>query len=188
MRTLATVFMLLALSFAAPASAQQKSAAPDPLLLRPGYATLLKFDKPIATVVIGDPVVADVLPRGDRAVMLSGRAVGSTNLIVIDADNNEIYNGTVIVRVSPPPVGEIHVHRPNIGANASPTIHDYTAYNCQPECALVGHLLAPKTSPLAHQRNLEQGQNNPCQNPDDIAADGSRCGDRAPSAKPGGRP
>lgn len=31
-------------------------------------------------------------------------------------------------------------------------------------------------------------QTNPCQSPDDVAADGSRCGGRASSVKPGGLP
>src|SRR5262245_42743366 len=74
--------------------------AQDAVRVRPGYATVLKFDKAFSTVVIGDPQVADVLPRGDRAVLLSGRAVGTTNLIVLDADSNELFNTTVIVRVS----------------------------------------------------------------------------------------
>ena len=49
--------------------------------LTPGFTRLVRFDRPIATVVIGNPEVADARAQTDRSIALGGKAVGITNLI-----------------------------------------------------------------------------------------------------------
>src|SRR5439155_23047463 len=65
--------------------------------LTPGFTKLIKFDRPIATVVIGNPEVADARAQTDRSIALVGKAVGITNLIALDNVGVEVFNALVVV-------------------------------------------------------------------------------------------
>ncbi|WP_161141026.1 pilus assembly protein N-terminal domain-containing protein [Propylenella binzhouense] len=62
------------------------------------FAKILKLDKPAATLVIGNPGIADATVGDDKTVVLTGKAAGTTNLIILDDKGQEIANE--IVRVS----------------------------------------------------------------------------------------
>jgi Flp pilus assembly secretin CpaC len=62
------------------------------------FAKMLKIDRPAHTVVVGNPGIADASVSDDETLVLTGKTAGTTNLIVLDVDGEEILNA--IVRVS----------------------------------------------------------------------------------------
>jgi pilus assembly protein CpaC len=44
----------------------------------------LRFDKPLASAVVGAPDIVDALPLSDRVLYIQGKKVGTTNVSVFD--------------------------------------------------------------------------------------------------------
>jgi Flp pilus assembly secretin CpaC len=62
------------------------------------FAKVMKFDREVATIVIGNPGIADAAVEDEKTIVLTGKAAGQTNLIVLDDEGEEIVNS--LVRVS----------------------------------------------------------------------------------------
>jgi pilus assembly protein CpaC len=45
-----------------------------------GKSTVLRFDRPIVDVLVGEPEVADIIPLTDRSIYVIGKSVGGTSL------------------------------------------------------------------------------------------------------------
>jgi len=61
------------------------------------FARPLILDRSARTVIIGNPSIAQATLSDDKTVVLTGKAPGSTNLIVMDADGAEMANVVVDV-------------------------------------------------------------------------------------------
>lgn len=117
-------FSLLAReSLAQPATAPATSptVTGEPVQLTPGFTKLVRFSQPIATVVIGNPEVADARAQTDRSIAIVGRTVGVTNLIALDSGGAEIFSAIVIVGARD--AGKVVVH-------TRKQLHEYWAYRC----------------------------------------------------------
>jgi len=57
----------------------------------------VRLSSPAASVAIADPAIADVQVISPRMLMVAGRGVGETSILVVDAQDNVIMNGTVNV-------------------------------------------------------------------------------------------
>lgn len=55
-------------------------------------ASLVRLERPAATIVMGNPSVADVSLRDGTTAFVIGRTFGTTNMIVLDAAGIEIAN------------------------------------------------------------------------------------------------
>lgn len=87
-RTFAFASALLAASMLAPLPA---AAAPDgPISVKVNMARILRINAPAATVIIGNPGVADVTIQDPQTLILTGKSYGQTNLIVLDSMGNPI--------------------------------------------------------------------------------------------------
>ena len=93
----------------------------DPVQLTPGFTKLIRFDRPIATVVIGNPEVADARAQTDRSIALVGKAVGITNLIALDNTGAEVLSTLVVVGARD--AGKVII-------NSRKALHEYWAYRC----------------------------------------------------------
>lgn len=62
------------------------------------FARLLKLDRAAGTIVVGNPGIADASVEDESTIVLTGKAAGVTNLIVLDEKGEEITNA--LVRVS----------------------------------------------------------------------------------------
>ncbi|MBP1886652.1 pilus assembly protein N-terminal domain-containing protein [Sinorhizobium mexicanum] len=62
------------------------------------FARTLLLARPASTLVIGNPAVAQATLSDDKTVILTGKAAGSTNLIVMGIDGAEVAN--IIVDVA----------------------------------------------------------------------------------------
>jgi hypothetical protein len=60
-------------------------------------ARIVKFSKPVATVFVANPTVADVNTIDSTHVFVLGKAFGGTNLVALDAKGNQIESEHVTV-------------------------------------------------------------------------------------------
>jgi hypothetical protein len=97
------------------------AAAEESIELSPGIVKLLRFDRPVGTVAVGNPAVADTFAPNDRAILLTGKTIGSTNLIVLDDGGRDLFSAAVIVSRSE--FGRVTVH-------SKALLHRYWAYQC----------------------------------------------------------
>ena len=62
---------------------------------------LVRLDRAGAEVVIGNPSVADVAVQNSRLLVITGKTIGMTNLVVLDAGGKELLNKKVTVTLDP---------------------------------------------------------------------------------------
>lgn len=60
-------------------------------------ARVLRIEAPAATVIIGNPGVADVTIQDPQTLILTGKSYGQTNLIVLDAYGEPIADTLIEV-------------------------------------------------------------------------------------------
>lgn len=61
-------------------------------------AAILRLDRPATTVVIGNPGIADATLSDERTLVMTGKAVGTTNMIVLDERGEQIFDALIQVR------------------------------------------------------------------------------------------
>ncbi len=61
------------------------------------FAKVLELDKPISTLIVGNPGIANVTIEDHQTIVLTGKAAGMTNLIALDEDGEELINALVRV-------------------------------------------------------------------------------------------
>lgn len=102
------------------------SAAPaladDDIRVYMNYARVLKLDRSVSKVIIGNPEIADVAVSDPRTIVLTGRSFGSTNLVIFDEQGTALVDERVVV--SREGEGTLRVYR-----NTDPTM-----LTCTPAC------------------------------------------------------
>jgi hypothetical protein len=73
------------------------AALADPFKVNVDQTVTLKLARPANSVVIGNATVADVAVHDSNTLLVTGKAFGSTNLIVLDRGGNKIYENTLDV-------------------------------------------------------------------------------------------
>jgi Flp pilus assembly secretin CpaC len=91
---IALALCLLGSAFAQP---NQASAA-DMLTVTVDQATVMKLPEKVATIVVGNPLIADVAVQSGGLVVVTGKGYGSTNLIVLDRAGAVLMERSVVVR------------------------------------------------------------------------------------------
>jgi len=97
-RLAATATMILAI---ATVSAAPVAHAEDEGILRVymNSARVLKLDRPVSKVIVGNAEVADATVADAKTIVLTGRAYGTTNLVLLDADGNAIVDERILVSI-----------------------------------------------------------------------------------------
>jgi hypothetical protein len=85
-------------------------------------ARLIKLPESAATVVIGDPLIADLSIQPGGLAVITGKGYGGTNVIVLDKNGAVLAEHTVLVRGPSDPI--VVVYR---GSSRE-------TYSCAPEC------------------------------------------------------
>ncbi|HEX2257240.1 MAG TPA: pilus assembly protein N-terminal domain-containing protein [Afifellaceae bacterium] len=85
-------------------------------------ARVLRLDQPASTIVIGNPGIANATLTDERTLVMTGKAAGATNMIVMDEAGAEVAN--LLLRV---------------GTSARPFVKVYNglrrhSYSCAPNC------------------------------------------------------
>lgn len=92
------------------------------LIVNIDEASVHRLMREAATIVVGNPSIADVNIQGDTMLLVMGKTPGHTNIIALDRKGTEIENLTVHVR--------------NAGSRRL-TLHlgaERESYNCAPVC------------------------------------------------------
>lgn len=79
----------------APAFAQDLDAIT--VTVNANMARVLRINAPAATVIIGNPAVADVTIQDPQTLILTGKSFGRTNMIILDANGDPIADTVVEV-------------------------------------------------------------------------------------------
>ena len=61
------------------------------------HAKIVKLSHPAATVIIGNPEIADATVRDANTLILTGRGFGQTNLVILDEGGNPILDERIAV-------------------------------------------------------------------------------------------
>ena len=88
-----SLFVILSLTAATGALAQ----GDEPIDLTIDFAKIIRIDEPASTIVIGNPGIADAAIEDGDTLVLTGKTAGTTNLIVLGNDGEEILNATMRV-------------------------------------------------------------------------------------------
>ncbi len=94
----AAAAMIVALATLSPVPAAQ---AEDEGILRVymNSARVLKLDRPVSKVIVGNSEVADATVADAKTIVLTGRSYGTTNLVLLDADGNAIVDERILVSI-----------------------------------------------------------------------------------------
>jgi Pilus formation protein N terminal region len=101
---------------AAPASADGVTVSVD-------QAKLLRLPARVATVVIGNPLIADATLQNGGILVVTGKGYGSTNLLALDRGGRVVMSKTVRV-LGPDGDNLVVVYRGT----------ERESYSCAPEC------------------------------------------------------
>ena len=93
----APAFGLLLLA-AAMLSAPSAHAAGDEFAVTMDQAKLLKLPENVSTIVIGNPLIADVAVQSGGLIVVTGKGYGSTNMIVLDRAGTVLMERSIVVR------------------------------------------------------------------------------------------
>ena len=63
------------------------------------HAKVLKLDTPVSKVIVGNSNVADATVADARTIVLTGKAFGTTNLVLLDADGNALLDQRILVSI-----------------------------------------------------------------------------------------
>jgi Flp pilus assembly secretin CpaC len=80
---------------AVPAAAQ--GADSGPISVNVNMARVLRISAPAATVIVGNPGIADVTIQDPKTLVLTGKSYGQTNLIILDAAGSPIADTLIDV-------------------------------------------------------------------------------------------
>lgn len=89
-----SAILLLAMPFSA--TAQEGAGL---LRVYMNQARILKLDRPVSKVIIGNAQVADATVADPKTIVLTGRAFGATNLVLLDAEGNAIADERILVSI-----------------------------------------------------------------------------------------
>jgi hypothetical protein len=114
---------LLACAFVAAAPIAATAAKADTVNVMLDQARVMKLPERVATIVIGNPLIADASLQAGGILILTGKGYGSTNLVAFDRSGRIVLDKTVQV----------------LGAEGGDIVVVYRgvereSYSCAPEC------------------------------------------------------
>jgi Flp pilus assembly secretin CpaC len=82
-----------------PAAAQNRnSGSSTPVTISIDQAQVMKLPDGVATLVVGNPLIADVSVQSGGMVVLTGKGYGTTNLLVLDRSGQLLEQKTIQVQ------------------------------------------------------------------------------------------
>ena len=92
------------------------------MIVKFDQSTLLRMPRPVAEIIVGNPLIAEVTLQSNDMLVVTGKTFGITNVIALDANRNVIQDQRVlVVRDSPRTVSLTR------GGKRE-------SYNCAPTC------------------------------------------------------
>ncbi|MDE1990938.1 MAG: pilus assembly protein N-terminal domain-containing protein [Rhizobiaceae bacterium] len=118
---------------------QFSQAADDMLRVYMDHARVLKLDRPVSKVIVGNAQVADATVADPKTIVLTGRAFGTTNIVLLDADGNAIVDERVLVSIDEG--NTVRVYRQT----------DRSVLSCTPNCEQHAQQTNTTSAPAATQ-------------------------------------
>lgn len=112
----------VAISFALVSAFCGPVAAKDPIPVTVDIAKVMRISAPAATVVLGNPGIADATMQDRQTLVITGKVAGITNLVVLDSKGQLIADE--IIHVVKPQSGYVTVQRGSVRFS----------YACTPHC------------------------------------------------------
>lgn len=100
-----------------------RAFADESIAVELDQAKIIKLPERAATLVIGDPLIADFSLQPGGLVVITGKGYGATNVVVLDHTGAVLMERDVVVKG--PPDRIVYVYR-GIARNT---------YSCTPQCA-----------------------------------------------------
>ncbi len=94
----------------------------EAIQLQTDQAHILRLDKPVKSVILGNEDIADAVMQDAKTIVLTGRSNGVTNLVVMDQDGNTMLDEQIMV-------GQNEVATTRIFRGA-----DVLVLSCTPQC------------------------------------------------------
>ncbi|WP_428573354.1 pilus assembly protein N-terminal domain-containing protein [Roseibium sp.] len=71
-------------------------------------AKIFRIDDGASAVIVGNPFIADVAMFDQNTVVITGKSYGTTNLVILDANNTPIVDEVITVRASEEDVVQVY--------------------------------------------------------------------------------
>ena len=94
-------FVLGSLAAIAGAVLVSSVVAADPITLSANEVRVVTFKRPIKTVFVANPVIADITVIDSTRAFLLGKNLGSTNIVALDERGQEAFNDKITVLSEP---------------------------------------------------------------------------------------
>ncbi|MGI2032938.1 pilus assembly protein N-terminal domain-containing protein [Rhizobium panacihumi] len=98
MSRITTLILSIAFSLSSVAVVHADEDA-DLLRVYMNHARVLKLDRPVAKVIVGNSKVADATVADPMTIVLTGHSYGTTNLVLLDKQGNAIADERVLVSI-----------------------------------------------------------------------------------------
>ena len=115
--------MRLAFALLAAATIAATSTQADTVTVNPDNALILKLPDRVATIVIGNPLIADATLQGGGTLVVTGKSYGSTNIMALDRTGRVVMEKTI--QVLTPGGSDLVVVYKGV---------ERETYSCAPEC------------------------------------------------------
>ncbi len=99
------------------------SAQADPVTVNVDEARIMKLPDRVATIVIGNPLIADATLQSGGILVVTGKGFGATNMLALDRAGRVVMDKTVTVLS--PAGGDLVVVYKGI---------ERESYSCAPDC------------------------------------------------------
>jgi hypothetical protein len=97
LRNLARPFLLMAAGLLLWPVAALAEPSPDTISVSVDQAKLLKLPSSVATIVVGNPLIADVTLQNGGIVVVTGKGYGATNFIAMDRHGEVLVDRVIQV-------------------------------------------------------------------------------------------
>jgi Flp pilus assembly secretin CpaC len=94
----APVSRLLGLVLAIVVTVVRPAAATETLAVEVDQASIMKLPDQVATIVVGNPLIADVVLQSGGLVVVTGKAYGATNVVLLDRAGKVLMERAIEVR------------------------------------------------------------------------------------------
>lgn len=77
------------------------AVAADPVTMSTNEVRVMTFNRPVKTVFVANPLVADITIIDSTRVFLQGKTLGTTQVIALDEQGRETFNDQITVLNAP---------------------------------------------------------------------------------------
>ena len=99
------------------------------------HARVLKLDRPVSKVIIGNAKIADATVADPKTIVLTGRSFGATNLVLLDIDGNAILDERILVSIDEGNTVRVYRQTQRSVLSCTPNCEQHTQQNSTEDSA-----------------------------------------------------